>query len=69
MFQKAWNKTPWKGAVLVGTVCAVGVYVHKQGVPGAAARVPGAEHCVQGMDGVREAIEEINGVSWRHAAA
>ena len=27
MFQGAWNKAPWKGAVLVGTVVSLGVYV------------------------------------------
>ena len=47
---------------------AVGVYV-KKAAPGAKARVAGAEHCVEGMDGVRDAVEEINGVSWRSAAA
>ena len=47
---------------------AVGVYV-KKAAPGAKGRVAGAEHCVEGMDGVRDAVEEINGVSWRSAAA
>ena len=61
----------WASTIVRCAPCsagAVGVYV-KKAAPGAKAGVAGAEHCVEGMDGVRDAVEEINGVSWRSDAA